>query len=55
MIEDSRIFVSKLLESGRAHPAEWGVVNTRVKEALGNYYFEQTKRRPMILPFMVKV
>jgi ribonuclease J len=55
MIEESRVFVSKLLESGRAHPAEWGVINTRVKEALGNYLYEQTKRRPMILPFMVKV
>jgi ribonuclease J len=55
MIEEGRDFVSRLLESGRAHPAEWGVVNTRVKEALGKYFFEQTKRRPMILPFMVKV
>jgi ribonuclease J len=55
MIEESRNFVTNLLETGREHLTEWGVTNARVKEALGNYYFEQTKRRPMILPFIVKV
>ncbi len=55
MIEKSRDYVTRLLEKRREHPTEWGAINARVKDALGNYYFEQTRRRPMILPFMVKV
>ena len=55
VIEESRDYVNRLLVTGREHPAEWGAINARVKDALGNYYFERTRRRPMILPFMVKV
>ncbi|MAF85124.1 MAG: ribonuclease J [Dehalococcoidales bacterium] len=55
MIEESRDLVARTLDHGRTRPAEWGFINTKVRDTLYKFYYEQTKRRPMILPFMVKV
>jgi ribonuclease J len=55
MIEKSRDLVARVLDHGRQRPADWGFISTKVKDILNKFYYEQTKRRPMILPFMVKV
>jgi len=55
MIEESRDLVARALAHGRDRPAEWGFISTKVRDILYKFYYEQTKRRPMILPFMVKV
>jgi ribonuclease J len=55
MIEKSRDLVARALDHGRDRPADWSFISTKVKEVLIKFYYEQTKRRPMILPFMVKV
>jgi ribonuclease J len=34
---------------------DWGAVRTAIREALGRYLFEQTRRQPMILPMLVEV
>ena len=55
MIEESRDLVARVLDHGGARPAEWGFINTKVRDTLNKFYYEQTRRRPMVLPFMVKV
>ena len=55
MIEESRELVARSIDHGGNRPADWGFINPRVKESLGNYYYKQTRRRPMILPYMVRV
>jgi len=55
MIEESRNLVARTLDHGRDRPADWGFISTKVRDVLHKFYYEQTKRRPMILPFMVKV
>jgi ribonuclease J len=55
MIEESRDLVVRILDHGGPRSADWGFINTKVKETLNKFYHEQTKRHPMILPFMVKV
>jgi ribonuclease J len=55
MLEDSRDLVAKILDHGRSHTAEWGFADSKVRDALNRFYYEHTKRRPMILPVMVKV
>ena len=55
MIDESRDLVAHALDRSGDHPAEWGFVNTKVRDILNKFYYEQTKRRPMILPVMVKV
>ena len=55
MIDGSRDLVARALDHSGDRPTEWSFVNTKVRDILNKYYYEQTKRRPMILPFMVKV
>ncbi len=55
MIEESRNLVARTLDHGRDRPADWGFISTKVRDVLHKFYYDQTKRRPMILPFMVKV
>lgn len=55
MIEKSRDLVARTLDHRRDRPADWSFINTKVRDVLYKFYYEQTKRRPMILPFMVRV
>ncbi|MBA7679380.1 Ribonuclease J1 [subsurface metagenome] len=55
MIDGSRDLVARVLDHSGDRPAEWSFVSTKVRDVLNKFYYEQTKRRPMILPFMVKV
>ena len=47
--------VVKALDHGGNHLAEGGFVTAKVKEILGKFLYQQTKRRPMILPIAVEV
>ncbi len=55
MLDNSRDLVAQILDHGGKHTAEWGFVTTKVRDKLNRFYYEQTKRRPMILPVVVKV
>jgi ribonuclease J len=55
MIEESRDIVARALDHSGARPAEWGFIYAKVRDILHKFYYDQTKRRPMILPVMVKV
>ena len=55
MIEQSRDLVARALDRGGDRPADWSFINAKVRDILSRFYYEQTKQRPMILPFMVKV
>jgi ribonuclease J len=55
MLEESRDLVAKILDHGGKRTAEWGLTDSKVRAALNKFFYEQTKRRPMILPVMVKV
>ncbi|RJQ39702.1 MAG: ribonuclease J [Dehalococcoidia bacterium] len=55
VIEHSRDLVSEVLTHRRNRLAEWSVIDNKVRETLNRFYYEQTRRRPMILPFMMKV
>ena len=55
MMDESRELLAKTLDHGGGRVAEWSFINTKVKDTLDKFYYQRTKRRPMILPFMVKV
>jgi Predicted hydrolase of the metallo-beta-lactamase superfamily len=38
-----------------AHAAEPGYLKTKIHDTLSRFFFEQTKRRPMILPIVMEV
>jgi len=55
LIEESRDLLARILDHSSGRATEWSYINTKVKDALEKFYYDHTKRRPMILPFMVKV
>jgi ribonuclease J len=55
MLEKSRDLVAEFLDRGGERPADWNFIYNKVRDVLSKFYYEQTKRHPMILPFMVKV
>jgi ribonuclease J len=55
MIEKSRDLVARALDHSGVRPADWGFIYSKVRDILHKFYYDQTKRRPMILPVMVKV
>jgi ribonuclease J len=50
-----RELVIEALTSGNGHRSDLGSVHTAVKEALSEYFFQATKRRPMIFPVAIEV
>ena len=37
------------------HTLEWGAVHTEVKETVAKFLYDETRRRPMVLPVRVEV
>jgi ribonuclease J len=54
LLERTRDMVVASLE-GADHIVEWSAVNTNVKEAIAKFLYDETHRRPMVLPVAVEV
>jgi ribonuclease J len=54
LIERTRDQVLRSLESAD-HIVEWGAVHTQVKESVAKFLYDETRRRPMVLPVAVEV
>ena len=54
ILANSRKQVMQALK-GADHRSEWADVNTRVRDALAKYLYQETRTRPMILPLIVEV
>ena len=54
LIERTRDHVLRSLE-GADHIVEWGAVHAKVKESLAQFLYDETRRRPMVLPVAVEV
>lgn len=44
-----------LISSNGHHPQEWSFLNRKIKDVAGSYLYEQTRRRPMIMPMVMEV
>jgi len=53
--EANRIVSGTLQKLTGENVNEWASLKTNVKEALGRFLYEQTRRRPMILPIIMEV
>jgi ribonuclease J len=40
---------------GADHILEWGVANSKIKDVVAKFLYDQTRRRPMVLPVSVEV
>jgi ribonuclease J len=56
LIEDARIKVRDALSScEQGNVKEWAAIKSQVRDVLGKYLYEQTRRRPMIMPIIMEV
>jgi ribonuclease J len=55
ILEQGRDLVKTALDHSGGHPLEWSFINTKVKDTLSKFFYEQTKRRPMILTTAVEI
>ncbi|MCY6484041.1 ribonuclease J [Clostridium aestuarii] len=55
MDEAKSIVRSALRECEQKHITEWAVIKSKVKEVLRMFLYEQTKRKPMILPIIMEI
>lgn len=55
MGKGEELVLQALAHGGSGQRADLGYVQTKVKEALGKYFFDTTKRRPMIVPVAMEV
>ncbi|MNN81245.1 Ribonuclease J 2 [compost metagenome] len=53
--EANRIVSSTLQRLMSEKVNEWASLKTSVKDSLGRFLYEQTRRRPMILPIIMEV
>ncbi|MDE5910515.1 MAG: ribonuclease J [Lachnospiraceae bacterium] len=56
LMDEARIVVNEAVDSclGRGI-ADWGKLKGSIKDALGEYVWRKTKRRPMILPIIMEI
>jgi len=54
LLERTRQVIAKSLE-GAAHYAEFADVNTRIRDAVSKFLYDETRRRPMVLTVTVEV
>jgi ribonuclease J len=54
LFEESRHLLVQALENSE-QPAELSAVNNKVRETLNNFFYERTRRHPMVLPVTIKV
>ena len=55
LLEESVSTVHRILDRGQEHPLERAFINSQVKDVLGNLLYQQTGRRPMIIPVAIEV
>jgi ribonuclease J len=55
ILEQGRDLVKTTLDRGDGRPLEWSFINAKVKDTLSKFFYEQTRRRPMILTTAVEV
>lgn len=56
LIEDAKIKVKEALEAcTNKRITEWAAIKAQVRDSLSKYLYEQTRRRPMILPIIMEV
>ncbi len=56
LLDAARAQVTKTINKlGGEGPPEWQVVKSAVRDAMTRYLYEQTRRRPMIIPIVVEI
>ena len=56
LIEKTRMKVKKIVKDHDSRtPADDDYIKNKIRNEIGQFLFSQTKRRPMVLPVIIKV
>jgi ribonuclease J len=57
VMEQARIYLAEALaqRAGEQHTAEAGYLKAKIRDTLSRFFYERTKRRPMIMPVVMEV
>ncbi|MNC64341.1 Ribonuclease J 2 [compost metagenome] len=55
MEEINQLVAATLEKLSKADLGQWSIMKQTIKETLGKFLYERTKRRPMILPIIIEV
>ncbi|MBR2681086.1 MAG: Zn-dependent hydrolase, partial [Exiguobacterium sp.] len=55
MISEANRIVTKQIEKSLQAGSDWTELKSNIRERLSVFLFEQTKRRPMILPIIMEI
>ena len=56
LMDEAKQLVKKTLQTcADRNIREWGNIKSNVRDELGNFIFQRTKRSPMILPIIMEV
>lgn len=55
MEEINQLVSTTLQKMGPADLGQWNIMKSTIKDTLGKFLYERTKRRPMILPIIIEV
>ncbi|MDT8718126.1 ribonuclease J [Clostridium sp. 19966] len=56
LMEEARVIVKDALkECEEKHITDWATIKSTIKDALRNFLYEKTKRKPMILPIIMEI
>jgi len=59
LVKDTRMQIRKVIEkqSGKKHGGEpnWTHLQANIRDSIGQFLFQKTERRPMVLPVIVEV
>lgn len=57
LVREVKHEVRKVVESknGRPHEANWAYIRSQVRDSIGEFLFQRTERRPLIIPVVIEV
>ena len=56
LLTEARERIESVLDRCEAgNVTEWNAIKTQIRDTLGKYFYDRTKRRPMILPIIQEV
>ncbi len=55
LLDEAKVLVRTTLESHEHKTVDWHFLRKMIEEALGQFLYDQTERRPLILPVVVEV
>lgn len=55
LLDDVRAQVKKKFGGIKNKPGDWNFLKNKIRDDIGDYLFDQTQRRPMVLPVVIEV